>query len=517
MIPHSRFYRFRHSLMMQNMLCTSIMVILVLGITAYNYSLKERQRIIENFKNASDMMLQVTAQALGYPLWNFDEVQAQETVEALKYTEGFCGVRVLDVDGNVLAQIISPRYKKGVFGKQVAHAKPAYDNSGASMNASPPQISGEPTIAGDSSRLYKKAEDVFFSDPTLDKPKLVPVGRLELCEDTTPAWDKIYRRENMLAAVVVSLMLGIVGINWFVLSIVMRPLARLRDLIRETKHGLIYITDKSLLAPNEVGELGVAFNSMMGDLSQTQEMLQHQVEEAKAANRAKSKFLSNMSHELRTPMHAILNYSEMGVKQLEKQDYTKVIKYLTNIHSAGKRLLGLVNDLLDLSKLEAGKMMLCMDQERLSEVVEAAQQELDALFQKKKLRFALHVETPDDRLVCDKAKLMQVCVNVFSNALKYSPEGAEVAVRIFAEQWRDKPHIRLSVLNEGPAIPEEDIEHIFALFVQSDALEKANGTGLGLAICREIVTAHYGEIWAENLSNNPEGKSVAFHIRFPVL
>ncbi|MDX1975556.1 MAG: ATP-binding protein [Rickettsiales bacterium] len=235
-------------------------------------------------------------------------------------------------------------------------------------------------------------------------------------------------------------------------------------------------------------------------------------EQAEKANRSKSLFLSNMSHELRTPMHAILNYSEMGQKQLAKGDREKLEKYLINIHTAGKRLLGLLNNLLDLSKLEAGKMELALACMPLEAAVEYAITELDSLFNKKLLTVDIKKETDHTLTLIDHERMVQVLVNLLSNAIKYSPQGGKITISLATYKNIHEEQLQLSVINQGPPIPEQDLERIFNVFEQSQGSREVGGTGLGLAICREIIHGHNGTIWAENINEY----GVAFHILLPI-
>ena len=232
---------------------------------------------------------------------------------------------------------------------------------------------------------------------------------------------------------------------------------------------------------------------------------------AEEALKAKSLFLSNMSHELRTPMHAILNYSEMGIKQLNKVGETeRLVKYLGNIQIAGKRLLALLNDLLDFSKLEAGKMDIKLKNIPLETVVEYALNELDSLLKQKNLETILQKTAANTSVNIDSDRMVQVLVNLLSNAIKYSPVGGKISFEIYDSTYNSNPSLCLSVTNQGPNIPEQDIERIFELFAQSEGSKTVGGTGLGLAICREIAKAHKGEIWASNIENG-----CVFYINIP--
>ena len=236
-------------------------------------------------------------------------------------------------------------------------------------------------------------------------------------------------------------------------------------------------------------------------------------EQAVYANQAKTSLLMNMSHEFRTPMHAILNYAAMGLKKLESKDSAKLTKYLGNINIAGVRLLGMLNALLDLAKLESGKFDLHLTNGDLAQIIRQSQAEIDSLFEAKQLRLDLEVRAASTAAGFDQPRIIQVFVNLFSNAVKFSPP--QTVVKAVIENGTlqgQRPALHCWIGDEGPGIPENELETIFDKFMQSSRTANgAGGSGLGLAICREIVHLHQGKIWA---ANGPSGGAV-FHIVVP--
>ncbi len=224
---------------------------------------------------------------------------------------------------------------------------------------------------------------------------------------------------------------------------------------------------------------------------------------AEAANQAKSEFLANMSHELRTPMHAILSFSKLGSDRVVggAGNLPKVGQYLDRIRQSGQRLLSLLNDLLDLSKLEAGKMRYDFARSDLREVAATVLAEMSAYAREREVRVDLAASAEPVRAWCDAVRIGQVTRNLLSNAVKFTPAGGCVVVELAMATREDGTRVaRLSVADEGVGIPGDELETVFDKFVQSSKTKSgAGGTGLGLAICREILQQHGGIIWADSI------------------
>jgi signal transduction histidine kinase len=214
-----------------------------------------------------------------------------------------------------------------------------------------------------------------------------------------------------------------------------------------------------------------------------------------AANRHKSEFLANMSHELRTPLNAIIGFSEVLLDPSLKVTEEERSQFLTDVLSSGKHLLGLINEILDLAKIEAGKMELQIEPALMSDILESVQNTMRSLAVKKYIDLQVESSELPEPFPMDGARIKQVLLNLVGNAVKFTPEGGRVWVRADSEDGV----VRVEVGDTGPGIAPEDHERIFGEFQQAgrDA-GKPQGTGLGLALARKFVEMHGGKIWVES-------------------
>ena len=239
--------------------------------------------------------------------------------------------------------------------------------------------------------------------------------------------------------------------------------------------------------------------------------LVHAKDVAEAASIAKSEFLANISHELRTPMHAILSFATIGVRKTD--EHSALQKYFRRIHESGHRLLLLLNDLLDLSKLDSGRINFEPEDQDALALVDCAYAEIESLFSEKDLRFEMRCESPDADYRChgDRKLLLQLFTNLFSNAIKFSPQNTSIIATVAHMTQEQRAGILIGVRDHGVGIPESELGRVFDRFVQSSLTKTgAGGTGLGLAICKTIVDQHTGRLWAETTD-----EGALFHVWLP--
>jgi PAS domain S-box-containing protein len=281
---------------------------------------------------------------------------------------------------------------------------------------------------------------------------------------------------------------------------------RMEDELREHRRHLELMVNERTANLEKVNE---QLRNEIDDRKQVEQKLLIAKGEAEAANQAKSEFLANMSHELRTPLHSILSFASFGIKKYTNAKPEKLLDYFNIIKQSGKMLQELLDDLLNLAKLESGKTTFVFKPADLVMLVKSVMNELEPLLSGRSLSIRHEAHKFDGEVTLDADKIKQVLRNLLDNAIKFSPEGRIIDVGI----CRVESSVRVSVRDQGPGIPQDELEVVFDKFVQSSKTKTgAGGTGLGLAICHEIIDAHRGRIWAEN---RPEGGAV-FSFEIPL-
>jgi signal transduction histidine kinase len=227
--------------------------------------------------------------------------------------------------------------------------------------------------------------------------------------------------------------------------------------------------------------------------------------ELEAASHHKSEFLANMSHELRTPLNAIIGFSEVLSERMFGEINEKQAEYIGDILQSGQHLLSLINDILDLSKIEAGRMELELSDFDLPNTIENTLTLVRERAVRRGIELGRSVDEHLGVVRADERKVKQVLLNLLSNALKFTPEGGRIDVRAAVRDGTAE----ISVTDTGVGISPEDQEAVFEEFRQvGTAAKKVEGTGLGLAISRKFIELHGGRIWVE--SQFGKGSTFAF-------
>jgi signal transduction histidine kinase len=283
-------------------------------------------------------------------------------------------------------------------------------------------------------------------------------------------------------AMLLALLLGFV-LSWSLIG----PIKRIDTRLAAIAHG-DFSKHVDVENRDELGDLAA-------NLNRTNDELQRLYGELETASRHKSEFLANMSHELRTPLNAIIGFSQVLRQRLFGEVNAKQEEYLDDILSSGNHLLSLINDVLDLSKVEAGQVELEVAPFSLREALERSVVMVREGASDRGLHVSLEVAPDVDLVEGDERRLRQVLFNLLSNAVKFTPEGGNVVVA----SGRVDGEVQVAVTDTGPGIAPEDQERIFEEFQQTDVgLEQREGTGLGLALSKRLVELHGGRIWVES-------------------
>jgi signal transduction histidine kinase len=323
-----------------------------------------------------------------------------------------------------------------------------------------------------------------------------------------PVRGKIWRTALLLAAFLAA---GI-GLSVLLARRLVRPVKQMRTAAARIGAGA-YDERIELRRRDELGGLADDLNRMAASLQASVQGLEQKVEERtlelrqalaelsqksrqlEVASEHKSEFLANMSHELRTPLNAIIGFSQVLRKRMFGEINAKQEEYLDDILSSGNHLLSLINDVLDLSKVEAGQVELEVATFSMREALERGVVMVREPAVKKGVRLSLELAPDVDLVDGDERRLRQVVYNLLSNAVKFTPGGGCIDVA----SSRVNGEVRVTVTDTGPGIAPEDHERIFEEFQQTDVgVDQREGTGLGLALSKRMVELHGGRIWVES-------------------
>jgi signal transduction histidine kinase len=377
--------------------------------------------------------------------------------------------------------------------------------------------------------------------PPLQLGDLIAVAKITMPDATHRAANQ--NRAIFLATAVLTVFLAMIASYVIVRYVIVKPLKHLRDVSDEISRGNMEARAEIHTA-DEFEEVGVAFNKMVRHLVNTQDELKHtnaaldtKVDELAQTNmrlyemnRLKSDFLATMSHELRTPLNSIIGFSEVldSIKSLDD----KQRRYVQNIQKSGRVLLDMINDILDLAKIESGKMDLRLSEFRIDGVIQAQCDFFRPQTERKNIDLEIDVESDLPELFQDQAKAQQILSNLLSNAIKFTPEGGRIDVRAQrelpvangqateAEPNADQDGKLLLIISDtGVGIAEEDQVAIFekfrqgqAVMAQGDAITREySGTGLGLSIVKELCKLLGGEITLESQI----GRGSTFTVHLP--
>jgi signal transduction histidine kinase len=287
-----------------------------------------------------------------------------------------------------------------------------------------------------------------------------------------------------------------------------RPLEKMRTISHIMTNGR-YDERVPIKTSDEVGQLAAAFNEMAIAIQLREVHLEDAREQAERADKVKSMFLASVSHELRTPLNAIINLTKFVGLGMYGSVNQEQVDILEKVEARSKHLLNLINDVLDISKIEAGSLELFVEEElKLDEIALTAIETAQSLIMGKQIEISHQIEDNLPSLTGDSQRIQQIILNLLSNACRFSEKG-----QIILAVYQSENELIVSIKDSGPGIAPENFDLIFEAFRQTkDGLRKGEGTGLGLPISRRLAEAHKGRVWVES----ELGKGATFYIALPL-
>lgn len=300
-------------------------------------------------------------------------------------------------------------------------------------------------------------------------------------------------------------------------KIITDPITQLVHITRRVSMQKSYHLRVKKKSNDEIGLLVDSFNDMLSVIEMNNKSLLQAKEESERLNKIKTEFLSNMSHELRTPLHAILGFSQHGYEGFDTIDPKSLKEYFKDINDSGQRLINLLNNLLDLAKLDSGKEKLDITPVNIADLVDNCGRSVSDLMSAKSITFHTRYGDELPLVPLDQMKISQAIVHLLVNSVKFTPEGKKIFVEVHnhapKNSKKGKKNIIITVRDQGVGIPEDELDYIFDKFTQSSKTRTgAGGTGVGLSLCKYIVELHGGYIKA----SNAEDEGAIFTIILPV-
>ena len=475
----------------------TILVVSLLSSTVYVAieSRRARSAIIEELKTIAGIVADNSTAALVFN----DPSSAEETLDALKARADISGAAIFRRDGSLFAS-----YAAGASDYRPAAHKAAKERlPNAATTGGREVADGGPSSVRIDDHLLELAAPVLLDGEVVGTIVL----RSTLDQIAASLWTYLW---IVLAVMLVSLGLAFVLVSRLQ-RVISTPIESLRKTMETVSAKQDYTVRAASHGSDELGSVIEGFNHMLAQIQRHEDVLRKAHQQAEAANRAKSEFLANMSHELRTPLNAILGFSEILMREMVGPlGQARYREYATDIHDSGQHLLEVINDILDLSKIEAGRAELVDGVIEVGALAEKAVRLVAERAEQSGVEIRLLVEPNLPDLIADERLVRQAVLNLVSNAVKFTPRGGRVEVCL---SLAADGAFCLRVRDTGIGIAESDLERVLTPFVQVESTLSRHfqGTGLGLPLTKSFVEMHDGRL--ELTSRLGEGTEAT--LRFP--
>jgi signal transduction histidine kinase len=454
-----------------------------------------KRAIVQELKTMAGIIADNSTAALVFD----DPRSAEETLAALESIPSIVWARIYTPDGRLFARYTAPGQ---------ARMPPAIASLGEQPKPGHLVGPGEPLAADAFNLVFERGAVELLGPIKLDGER---VGTIAIRSNL----DQIAAAVGTYVIIALLVTLLSLMIAYLLISrlqgMITRPIEHLHQTMEVVSEKQDYSVRARAHGSDELGSLIDGFNRMLAQIQVHEESLRSAHQQAEAANLAKSEFLASMSHELRTPLNAILGFSEVMMREMVGPlGAPQYREYANDIHDSGRHLLDVINDILDISKIEAGRVELVVDEIDPGILAEKALRLVKD--RAEQVRISLHLETDPDLPVLygDERLVKQAVLNLLANAVKFTHAGGDVELRLYLDP---DGTLVFAVRDNGIGIDEPDFERALMPFgqVESALTRNHQGTGLGLPLAKSFVELHGGELELESAV----GKGTTVRLRFP--